>query len=330
MQSRPFGRLGQVSALSLGGGGIGGVYGSVDRAEAIATLRAACDSGVTLIDLAPSYGPGERSPEAELLVGEAFGGRLPEAVLVTSKVVIEDPLPADAIVREVRKSLHETLARLGRDHVDLFFLHSHVRPPSLAPVPGTIGIAVVRDVVRQEFERLGEEGLIGAWGLTGTAHPDAICDLLCDEAKPAAVQSITNALDATGALWPFGANGRPDNLRIRTVAAAQGVSVMGIRPLAAGALADRLDRAPAADPVAAADHDRAGGFRALARAEGISAAHLAHRYALSLPDVATVIVGAKNRRELAECLAAEAAGPLSEDELAAVEASCAVGEQAWV
>ena len=59
MQNRPFGRLGDVSALTLGGGGIGNVWGSVERDEAIATVRAAVDAGITLIDVAPGYGTGE-------------------------------------------------------------------------------------------------------------------------------------------------------------------------------------------------------------------------------------------------------------------------------
>ena len=247
MEIRSLGRLGGVSALSLGGGGIGGVYGSVDHDEAIATVRAACEAGITLIDLAPSYWTGRVQPQAELLVGDAFEGRLPDGVLVTSKVALEDPSPAASMLQEIRRSLHSTLGRLGRDRVDLFFLHCHVRPPEIGPTPVTIGIDVVRDVVRPEFERLREEGLIGGWGLTGTAHPDAICDLLEDDSKPSAIQCVANVLDAVGGLWPFGANGRPDNRRIRAAAVTQGVAVMGIRPLAAGALADRFDRAPPAD-----------------------------------------------------------------------------------
>jgi len=51
-------------------------------------------------------------------------------------------------------------------------------------------------------------------------------------------------------------------------------------------------------------------FRALAKDLGATAASLAHRYALSMPHVGTVVLGVKNRAELDECLAAEAAGPL--------------------
>jgi aryl-alcohol dehydrogenase-like predicted oxidoreductase len=64
----------------------------------------------------------------------------------------------------------------------------------------------------------------------------------------------------------------------------------------------------------------AAGFRRLAAERGESAALLAHRYALSMSDLATVVLGVKNRVELEECLAAEAAGPLADDELQAIEA----------
>jgi aryl-alcohol dehydrogenase-like predicted oxidoreductase len=329
VESRTLGRFGPVSALSFGGGGIGGVYGSVARYEAVATVRAAVDAGITVIDVAPTYGPGEQTPDAELVVAEAFGGAPPEGVLVTSKVMVGDTLPVEAIPRFVRESLHGSLERLRVERIDLFFLHSYVRP-SHVPVtlPDVVDITVVREVLRPELEQLVAEGLIGDWGLTGIAHPDAICDLLGDDVRPAAIQCVTNPLDSVGNMWPFGPGERPDNGRIRAAARQGDVAVMGIRAAAAGALADTLDRAAEADDPAARDYRRAAGFRALAAGRGVSAAHLAHRYALSLPDVATVIVGAKTRSELGEILAAEAAGPLGVEEMREIEASCALEEGA--
>ena len=58
--------------------------------------------------------------------------------------------------------------------------------------------------------------------------------------------------------------------------------------------------------------DRAAPFRLIAADMGVSAAQLAHRYALSMPGVETVVLGVKNRQELADCLLAEAA-PALED-----------------
>ena len=131
METRPFGRLGAVSALSLGGGGIGGVYGSVARTEGLATVRAAVEAGITLLDLAPTYGPGERTPEAELIVGEAFDGRLPEGVRLTTKTMLNDTMPTASIPTAIRAALERSLTRLRTDHVDIFFLHSYVRPSTM-------------------------------------------------------------------------------------------------------------------------------------------------------------------------------------------------------
>jgi aryl-alcohol dehydrogenase-like predicted oxidoreductase len=224
--------------------------------------------------------------------------------------------------KTLRESLHGTLERLGRDHLDLYILHSYVRPARTPPLPATVDVETVRDVIRPELQQLVQEGLITGWGLTGTAAPDALCELLVDDPPPHAIQCVTNALDAIGNLWPPGMAGVPDNGRIRATAVARGTAVMGIRALAAGALTDGLDRAPSPTDPALLDAAGADEFRALARAAGVSPAHLAHHYALSLPGVATLVIGAKNRRELAECLATEEAAPLSRSELDEVEASC--------
>src|SRR5262252_2971633 len=81
MQQRVFGKLWPVSALTLGGGGIGMVWGETTFDECVATVHAAIAAGINLIDLAPRYGDGT----AEQVVGEAFGGKLPAGVRVTSK-----------------------------------------------------------------------------------------------------------------------------------------------------------------------------------------------------------------------------------------------------
>ncbi len=67
------------------------------------------------------------------------------------------------------------------------------------------------------------------------------------------------------------------------------------------------------------DYRRAAPFRALAREVVESAAALAHRYALSIPGVATVILGVKNRTELRECLAAAERGPLDRGLIARID-----------
>ncbi|MGD1989686.1 MAG: aldo/keto reductase, partial [Pseudomonadales bacterium] len=68
MQTRSMNILQSVSALTLGGGGLGQLWGETTRAECVATVREAVDGGITLFDLAPLYGKGE----SERVLGEAF------------------------------------------------------------------------------------------------------------------------------------------------------------------------------------------------------------------------------------------------------------------
>jgi aryl-alcohol dehydrogenase-like predicted oxidoreductase len=315
MQTRSFGNLGSVSALTLGGGGIGNVWGTVERAEAIATVRAALDAGVTMIDVAPTYGPGE----AELVVGEALGGAVPDGVLITTKVELPDDEP-EALEGKIAESLRASLERLRVERVDLLLLHSQLQPDDGPSAPRLLSVGLFREVVRPAFERLKSEGAIRGWGLTGVGHPRALFEVLSEDPLPDGIQCVANALDLSGDMWVFGADERPDNAGVRARAVQAGVPVIGIRAVAAGSLADALDRSLEPGHPAARDHEAAAPFRRLAAERGESAALLAHRYALSMPDLATVVLGVKNRAELDECLAAETAGPLSEDELREIDA----------
>ena len=96
---------------------------------------------------------------------------------------------------------------------------------------------------------------------------------------------------------------------------------MGIRAVQAGALTDELDREVPHDHPEMIDYKRASGFRRLAAELGVSAASLAHRYALSMDGVSTVVLGVKNCEELEECLQAEKSGPLSKDEITLIDQS---------
>src|SRR5690242_2936555 len=158
------------------------------------------------------------------------------------------------------------------------------------------------DHVRPVFERLVTEGVIGAWGLTGIGHPDTIIRLLGEEPAPAAVQCIANLLDSPGGLKFFDGAAKPR--AVMAAARANGVAIMGIRAVQAGALTAALDRPLPEDHPEMRDYARAAGFGRLAVELGQNPAVLAHRYALSL-DIDTLVLGVKNRRELAECIAAE-------------------------
>ncbi|MGA3002093.1 MAG: aldo/keto reductase [Acetobacteraceae bacterium] len=320
MNTHAFGRLAPVSVLTLGGGGLGQLWGPTTREECEATVRAAVDAGVTLLDLAPRYGDGK----AEQVVGEAFGGRLPSGVRVTSKCNLGNP-PPERIERILRQSIEASLRLTQLDRLDLFFLHSNIVPRGNAmwrrvDTSRFVPLELFQDAIRPMFERFVAEGLIAAWGITGIGHPEAILTVLGQEPKPAAVQVIANLLDSPGGLKFFDGAARPRE--IMAAAHANDVAVMGIRAVQAGALTAAIDRPLPADHPEMLDFARAAGFRALCGELGENPAVLAHRYALTLP-VDTLVLGVKNRQELAECVAAADAGALSADVIARIDASVA-------
>jgi aryl-alcohol dehydrogenase-like predicted oxidoreductase len=318
MQLHKFGSLFPVSTLTLGGGGLGMLWGQTTFEECVATVHAAVAAGINLLDLAPRYGDGK----AERVVGEAFGGRLPEGVHITSKCNLGNPA-ADRVERVLRQSIETSLRLLQRDKLDIFFLHSNVVPEghpmwNAADVSRFTSLKLFRSQVRPAFEKLKAEGLIGAWGLTGIGHPDAIIELLAEDPKPAAVQCIANLLDSPGGLKFYHEPAKPRE--VMAAARANGVGVMGIRAVQAGALTAAIDRDLPADHPEVRDFGLAAAFRALCAEIGENPAIVAHRYALGLP-IDTLVLGVKNRAELAGCVAAAEAGPLPADLVVRVDES---------
>jgi aryl-alcohol dehydrogenase-like predicted oxidoreductase len=95
---------------------------------------------------------------------------------------------------------------------------------------------------------------------------------------------------------------------------------MGIRAVQAGALTAEIDRAMSPNSPDAKDYERAAPFRTLCRQIGEDPALVAHRYALAIPGVDTVVLGVKNRQELEQCLHAERQGPLEPELVARIDA----------
>jgi aryl-alcohol dehydrogenase-like predicted oxidoreductase len=127
----------ETSEIGLGAMGMSGMYGPADRAESIATVHAALDAGITLIDTGDFYGMGHN----ELLVREALEGRDRDGVVISVKFGAQrDPTGAwlgyDASPPAVKTALAYTLVRLGTDHVDVY------RPARLdpnVPIEETVG-----------------------------------------------------------------------------------------------------------------------------------------------------------------------------------------------
>lgn len=318
MKTTTFAGLGEVSRLALGGGGIGQIWGETSHDEALATLKAAIDGGITILDAAPMY------RNCEAFIGEAFAGRLPSGVRITTKHALGSP-PAGEVEARLTASLEASLAALRLTRVDLFFLHSSLHADGYAYAHGnahrdqmSTSLSIYRDAVVPAMQRLKAQGRIGGWGITGIGVPTAVLAALEHAPAPDAIQVIANLLDSPGALQRYAEPAQPR--AIAAAAKARGAGVMGIRAVQAGALTSAIDRELSANNPDRRDFDRAGGFRALCAEWGKDPAYVAHRYALSLPNIDTLVLGVKNRAELDQCLAAEAAGPLESGQMAAIDA----------
>ena len=306
MDIRQFGTLGYVSSLSLGGGGLGELWGATTREECIATVHEAVDRGITLCDMAPVYGNGE----AETVIGETFKGSLPGGLRITTKCRLGD-IRSEDVGTLLDESIDASLKRMNIDHVDIFFLHNWITSDDAQTYGKGTRRSIVERTVIPEMERIVKSGKALSWGLTGIGDPKVLIDMFTSGIRPDFIQIITNLLDSPGALQYPDSSSQPRDI----IAAAHqaGTSIMGIRAVQAGALTSKIDRFKPADDPESLDFRRADPFRSIARDVGKSPAFLAHQYALSMEGPATIVLGVKNREELRECIAAEAAGPLDSE-----------------
>jgi aryl-alcohol dehydrogenase-like predicted oxidoreductase len=316
MQTNTLGPFGPVSRLTLGGGGIGQLWGEASDADCIDTLHLAVDAGIDLIDTAPGY------KNCEKMVARAFEGKLPAGVRIATKYSLGTP-PLWEVYQRLRASLDASLAAMRLSRVDMMVLHSEIRPDDFEYPAGqppkdlrSTSLSLYREAVVPAFERLVSEGLIGAWGVTGINHAAATIDALSSGPRPAAVQAIANLMDSPGEMNGTGLAPRPRE--VIAAAKANGVGVMGVRAVQAGALTSGLDR-PEHSPTSV-DFERASAYRELCMAWGMDPAVIAHRYAIGMAGVDTLVLGVKNVAELNQALDAEAHGPLEAEQVAAVDA----------
>jgi aryl-alcohol dehydrogenase-like predicted oxidoreductase len=149
VNSKTLGTLGQVSALGLGLMGMSDMYGPAEHEESIATIHAALDAGVTLLDTGDFYGMGRN----ELLLSEALRGRSRAEVNISLKFGSQrDPdgsyVGIDGRPSSVKNALAYSLVRLGTDHVDIY------RPARLDPnVPVEETVGAIADLIDAGYVR---------------------------------------------------------------------------------------------------------------------------------------------------------------------------------
>jgi aryl-alcohol dehydrogenase-like predicted oxidoreductase len=147
----------EVSRIGLGAMGMSGSYGDAsDEAESIRTIHRAIELGVTFLDTAETYGQGHN----EQLVGRAIKDRRDQVVLATKfGIASHTGRPAgslDSSPASVRAAVDGSLARLGTDHIDLYYQH---RVDPATPIEDTIG-AMAELVTAGKIRYLG---LSEAW-----------------------------------------------------------------------------------------------------------------------------------------------------------------------
>lgn len=149
MSPRTLGTAGpEVGPIAFGAMSFAGYYGPSEDAEGIRTIHRALDLGITLIDTAEAYGDGRN----EELVGRAIAARRDTVVLATKA---SRGAPA-----YLRAAAEASLARLGTDHIDLYYLH---RVDSEVPIEESMGA----------MSRLVEAGTVRHIGLS-EAGPQTI------------------------------------------------------------------------------------------------------------------------------------------------------------
>jgi aryl-alcohol dehydrogenase-like predicted oxidoreductase len=309
MKTRTLGSL-EVSALGLGCMGMSAFYGSADEGEATATIHRALELGITFLDTAQLYGPLTN----EELVGRAIKGHRDEYVIATKFARRMDNAvpgdmstlgPLDGSADHVRSSIEISLARLGVDHVDLYYQH---RVDPNVPIEETVGA----------MAELVQQGKVRHIGLSEAA-PETI-------RRAHAVHPIA-AVQTEYSMWT-----RDPEEGVLQTCRELGIGFVAYSPLGRGFLSGRFT---SPDELDQNDFRRTGPrftgenldanlrlaakVAEIAEGKGITPAQLALAWVLAQGDDIVPIPGTKRRTYL-EQNAAAADVELTDDELARIEA----------
>jgi aryl-alcohol dehydrogenase-like predicted oxidoreductase len=295
----------RVSAIGLGCMGMSGMYGAADDAESVATIQAALDAGINLLNTGDFYGMGHN----ESLVREAIRGRREQAFIAVKFGALRSPdggwIGFDARPAAVKTFLTYTLQRLGTDHVDLY---QPARIDPTVPVEDTVG--AIADLVKAGYVR--HIGLSEASAATvrkaHRVHPIAALEIeyslmergIEDEVLPT-LRELGISLVAYGVL-------------------SRGLLGGDIKPGQTFEAGDFRGHSPRFEAQnLAKNHALVEALAGFAAARGTTPAQVAIAWALSRGEDVIPLVGTKRRTRLAEAIAATAL-KLSPDDLAALEA----------
>jgi aryl-alcohol dehydrogenase-like predicted oxidoreductase len=313
MNFRTLGKTGlSVSRVGLGGAGLGHAWGETTDGECIRTVRRALDLGVNFFDTSPMYGRG-RSEEN---LGRGLAGQR-RRVYIATKVRLQTAEDLVDPESAARRSLEQSLARLGTDYVDLLQIHHQVGPEGgqylAAADPPRYAYRLTFEsalALGHAMTRLVKEGAARFLGITAwDGNPKVVEELLASGVFHTA-QILYNLLNRTADSCPPPGFDDIDQGLTLPMATRHDIGVIGIRSHAAGALADGLDRPVKADSAVARDYARARGLAIFGKGPYTTLSQVALRFCLDHPGIATVVPGAKNVAELEEAVACVDLPPL--------------------
>jgi len=278
-----------VFPLSLGCMGMSGMYGPADETESIATIHAALDSGVNLLDTGDFYGMGHN----EMLIGRALRerpGSRDQALLSVKFGALRGPdnswLGFDARPAAVKNFLAHTLTRLGVDHIDIY------RPARLDPnVPIEDTIGAIADLIKAGYVRAIGLSEVGPETIRRAAAVHPIADL-----------QIEYALVSRGPeelIFPIL---RELGIGVTAYGVLSRGLLSGSKPTGKGDFRAHLPRFTGEN----AERNRAlvETLEALAAEKGVSPTQLAIAWVLAKGSHIVPVIGARTRAQLDESLGA--------------------------
>ena len=317
MTTRSLGSTGlAVSALGLGCMGMSDFYGPADEDESVATIRAALDDGITLLDTGDYYGMGHN----ELLLREALRGRRREHAAVSVKFGLMRA-PDGSIVgndlrpQAVKNSLAYTLRRLGTDHVDVY------RPGRVFPdVPIEETIGAIAEMVQAGYVRHIGLSEVGAETIRRAHAVHPICDLQIEYSllsRGIEAEILPTCRELGIGVTAYGVLSRGLLSGHWTPQRAETLTPHDFRASAPRFTGENLTRNLAL----------VESLRAIADAHGATVGQIAIAWALSRGNDIVPLVGARTRERLGEALGGLDV-ELTSDDLARIEAAIPAGAAA--